>query len=246
MKGAPSHRIAKVMARAGVCSRREAERLVAAGRVAIDGTTVTTPAVTITPEQHVSLDGCRIPSPLLPRLWCFHKPIGVITTHYDPQGRKTVFEMLAQQELPRVISVGRLDVTSEGLLLLTNHGGLARALELPATGLLRCYRARVLGVVTQSALKQLQQGLTVQGVLYGSVEATLERQKGSNAWLKIALKEGKNREIRKLAEHFGWKVNRLIRTAYGPFHLGSLPVGSVQEVPSEVWRQQLSELEFEG
>ncbi|MDR2417380.1 MAG: rRNA pseudouridine synthase [Holosporales bacterium] len=234
-----SERIAKVIARAGLCSRREAEKWITAGRVTLDGAMLTTPAVAITSAQHVCVDGQPLPKAEKPRLWLFHKPAGVITTHRDPQGRKTVFELLKQRGMSHVISVGRLDMASEGLLLLTNDGELARYLELPATGLSRRYRVRLFGMVTQEALDQLRQGITVRGVAYGPIEATLDRQKGRNAWLTMALREGKNREIRRLAEHLDWAVNRLIRIAYGPFQLGNLNIGEVMETSYSTWRKML-------
>ncbi|MDR1910275.1 MAG: rRNA pseudouridine synthase [Holosporales bacterium] len=232
-------RIAKVIARAGLCSRREAEEWIKQGRVTLDGEPLITPAITVTSAQCICVDGQPLPRTEKPRLWIFHKPVGVITTHRDPHGRKTVFDLLVPYNLPRVISVGRLDVASEGLLLLTNDGGLARRLELPATGLSRQYRVRLFGTVTQDALDRLRQGITVRGIAYDPMNVTLDRQKGSNAWLTMTLHEGKNREIRRLAEHLGWQVNRLIRVAYGPFRLGELSVGGVQEVPSHTWHRLL-------
>ena len=234
-------RIAKVMARAGLCSRREAERWIAAGRVRVDGETVTSPAVNVSPDQRVTVDGKPLPPRQPSRLWCYHKPPGLITSHGDPKGRPTVFERLPGA-LPRVVSVGRLDLTSEGLLLLTNDGALARTLELPATGWTRRYRVRVFGTVDEDRLATLEGGLTVGGSRYGPVHARLDSRRGGNAWLAISLKEGKNREVRNVMEHLGLQVNRLIRVAYGPFQLGRLPRGRVREISAKVLREQLGDL----
>jgi len=231
-------RIAKLMARAGLCSRREAERWIAEGRVSLDGTVLTSPAVVASEESDLRVDGKPLPEREPPRLWRYHKPAGLVTTHRDEKGRPTVFERLPP-ELPRVVSVGRLDLTSEGLLLLTNDGGLARELELPARGWIRRYRVRVHGPVDSAALAALDQGITLEGVSYGPIRASLERQQGSNAWLVVALQEGKNREIRKVMAHLGLGVTRLIRVAYGPFQLGHLSRGAVEEVPRRVLREQL-------
>lgn len=231
-------RIAKVMARAGLCSRREAERRIVAGRVVVDGETLTTPAFTVTPESKIIVDGKLLGAPERTRLWRYHKPAGLLTSHGDPQGRATVFERLPK-ELGRVISVGRLDYNSEGLLLLTNDGGLARKLEKPATGWTRRYRVRVHGRVDEQKLQGLAGGVAVEGVRYGPIEAQLDKSQGANAWLTIAIKEGKNREIRKVMEHLGLTVNRLIRVAYGPFQLGNMVRGQVSEVPAKVLREQV-------
>ena len=231
-------RIAKVLARAGLCSRREAERWIVAGRVAVDGVTLVTPAVNVSAENRVTVDGKVLPAPSPPRLWRYHKPPGLITSHRDPEGRPTVFERLPET-LPRVVSVGRLDLTSEGLLLLTNDGGLARRLELPATGWTRRYRARVHGAVDEKKLAALAGGVTVSGVKYGPIKAVLDKQKRANAWLTVSLEEGRNREIRKVMEHLGLEVNRLIRVAFGPFQLGKLARGKTEEVPPKVLREQL-------
>ncbi len=231
-------RIAKVIARAGVCSRREAERMIADGRVAVDGKTLTSPAVTVGPDNRVAVDGHPLPAPEPPRLWRYHKPAGLLTTARDPQGRPTVFDRLPN-DLPRVMPVGRLDLTSEGLLLLTNDGALKRRLELPATGWTRRYRVRVFGRVEEDRLASLAEGLRVGDVNYGPVLARLESQRGANAWLTMRLTEGKNREIRRICEHLGLQVNRLIRVAYGPFQLGKLPRGAIQEVPASVLAEQL-------
>jgi 23S rRNA pseudouridine2605 synthase len=233
-------RIAKVIARAGVCSRREAERMIADGRVAVDGKTLTSPAVTVGPDNHVAVDGHPLPAPEPPRLWRYHKPAGLLTTARDPQGRPTVFDRLPN-DLPRVMPVGRLDLTSEGLLLLTNDGALKRRLELPATGWTRRYRVRVFGRVEEDRLASLAEGLRVGDVNYGPVLARLESQRGANAWLTMRLTEGKNREIRRICEHLGLQVNRLIRVAYGPFQLGKLPRGAIQEVPRSVLAEQLGQ-----
>ncbi|MEZ5996757.1 MAG: pseudouridine synthase [Hyphomonadaceae bacterium] len=233
-------RIAKFLARAGVCSRRDAERLIAEGRVKLNGAVLDTPAVKVTGADKVLVDGRPIGAPEATRLWRYHKPSGLVTTHRDPGGRPTVFQHLPG-DMPRVISVGRLDLTSEGLLLLTNDGELARKLELPANGWRRRYRARAFGRVTQEDLDQLKDGVTVEGVHYGPIEAKLERGAGSNAWITLTLSEGKNREVRRVLDALGLKVNRLIRVAYGPFQLGTLPPGAVEEVPGRVLREQLAQ-----
>lgn len=231
-------RIAKVLARAGVCSRRDAEKLIAEGRVIVDGKKLDTPAFKVKAGARISVDGKPVKSAERTRLWRYHKPKGLMTTHRDEKDRETVFEKLPAS-MPRVISVGRLDYNSEGLLLLTNDGELARRLELPANGWLRRYRVRVFGKLMQNDLDRLQKGVVIEGVNYGPVEATMERQQGGNAWATIALKEGKNREVRKLMEHVGVKVNRLIRVSFGPFHLGLLKEGQVDEVLAKVMREQL-------
>lgn len=238
---AAGERIAKRLARAGLCSRRDAERLIAEGRVSVNGRVLDTPAVTVKPGDRVVVDGKAVPEPEPARLWRYHKPAGLVTSHKDPQGRKTVFAHLPA-ELPRVVSVGRLDLTSEGLLLLTNDGGLARVLELPSTGWTRRYRVRAFGRVTQEELERLKQGLTVDGMRYGPIEASFERQQGANAWISVSLKEGKNREVRRVFEALGMKVNRLIRVAYGPLQLGDLAPGAVSEVSRRVLRDQLGKL----
>lgn len=231
-------RIAKRLARAGVCSRRDAERLIAAGRVAIDGRVLDTPAHTVTAANIVTVDGKPVAAPEHTRLWRYHKPKGVLTTTRDPEGRPTVFERLPP-ELPRVVAVGRLDYSSEGLLLLTNDGALARRLELPATGWTRRYRVRVHGRVDPARLATLEHGLTIAGVRYEPIRAALDVQKGDNAWITLALKEGKNREVRRVMEHLGYPVTRLIRVAYGSFQLGALARGAVEEVPGKVLKDQL-------
>jgi 23S rRNA pseudouridine2605 synthase len=240
---AEGERIAKALARAGVASRREVERLIEAGRVALNGKVLTSPAVKVEAGDVLTVDGEVVGEPEPARLFRYHKPVGLLTSHKDPQGRPTVFDALPQG-LPRVISVGRLDLNSEGLLLLTNDGGLARALELPDTAIVRRYRARAHGRITQQKLDRLKDGITVEGVRYGPIEATLDKAKegpqGSNLWITVTLAEGKNREVRRVLESLGLKVNRLIRLAYGPFALGTLAVGEVEEVGPRVIREQLS------
>jgi 23S rRNA pseudouridine2605 synthase len=231
-------RIAKVMARAGLCSRREAEAWIADGRVKVNGVKLTSPAKNITEADVVTVDGKPLPGKEKTRLWRYHKPRGLLTAAKDPQGRPTVFENLPK-DLPRVVSVGRLDLNSEGLLLLTNDGELARQLELPSRGWIRRYRVRVNGHVEPENLLALAKGMTVEDINYGAVHAALDRQQGDNAWLTMALTEGKNREIRKLCSAFGWAVSRLIRISYGPFQLGHLEKGEVEEVPGKVMKDQL-------
>jgi 23S rRNA pseudouridine2605 synthase len=231
-------RIAKVMARAGLCSRREAETWITEGRVKVNGEKLTSPARNVTARDDIRVDGKPLPDREKVRLWRYHKPRGLLTTAKDPQGRPTVFESLPK-ELPRVVSVGRLDLNSEGLLLLTNDGEIARKLELPATGWVRRYRVRVNGTVEVAHLNELRKGITVEGIKYGSVQASLDRQQGDNAWLTMSLTEGKNREIRKVCGHFGWGVSRLIRISYGPFQLGNLEKGEVEEVKGKVLKDQL-------
>ncbi len=236
--GKRGDRIAKWLARAGVASRRDAERLLAEGKVRLNNRTVTHPATFVGPGDLVTVAGTPVDPPERTRLWRYHKPDGLVTTHRDPEGRPTVFQRLPPQ-LPRVVSIGRLDLTSEGLLLLTNDGGLARRLELPATGWLRRYRVRVFGLPDPAALVALAQGITIDGVRYGEIDAGLDSRKGDNVWLTMALREGRNREIRRVIEHLGMRVTRLIRVAYGPFQLGTLPRGAVEEVPAKVLREQL-------
>jgi len=231
-------RIAKVLARAGVCSRRDAERLIADGRVKLNGVVLDTPAVKVTDQDRIEVDGRVIGASETTRLWRYHKPTGLVTTHHDPAGRPTVFENLPP-DLPRVISVGRLDLTSEGLLLLTNDGELARRLELPSNGWLRRYRARAFGRVTQEELDHLKDGITIDGMRYGSIDAQLERGQGANAWINVGITEGKNREVRRVLDALGLKVNRLIRISYGPFQLGTLQPGAVEEIPRKMIREQL-------
>jgi len=231
-------RIAKVIARAGICSRRDAEKLIAEGRVTLDGEKITTPAIKVGPDQVVAVDGKPLTEPEATRLWRYHKPSGLVTTHRDTKGRPTVFAALPKS-LPRVVSVGRLDVNSEGLLLLTNDGALARQLELPAAGWTRKYRVRLFGKVTQADFEKLALGTTIEGVKYGPVIADLERTKGMYSWASVSLTEGKNREVKRLMEHLGLKVARLIRVQFGPFHLGHLAEGAIDEIPPAQWRASL-------
>jgi 23S rRNA pseudouridine2605 synthase len=231
-------RIAKFLARAGVASRRDAEKLIEQGIVTVNGKTLTTPAFKVTPDMDIRIDGTRVASPDKPRLWRYHKPDGLVTTHKDPQGRPTVFEALVGR-LPRVISVGRLDLTTEGLLLLTNSGALARRLELPSTGWARRYRVRAYGRVTQGALDALKDGVEIEGVQYGPVRATLDQVQGGNVWITLSINEGKNREVRNLMRHLDLQVNRLIRVAYGPFQLGKLDRDAIEEVPGKQLKEQL-------
>ena len=235
---AKPERIAKRLARAGLCSRREAERWIEGGRVAVDGKVLTTPAVLVTAASRIMVDGRPVAGPEKTRLWRYHKPRGFVTTERDPQGRPTIFAALPPT-MPRVVKVGRLDLNSEGLMLLTNDGALARHLELPATGWVRRYRVRVNGIVDPGKLETLKNGITIAGIDYGPVEASLERQQGANAWIVFALREGKNREVRRICEHFGWRVSRLVRLSYGPFQLGALQRGAVEEVPGKVLREQV-------
>jgi len=236
----PGERIAKVIARAGLASRREAEVWIAAGRVSVNGTVISSPALNVRPSDRVSVDGMPLLARERTRLFLYHKPRGLMTTHSDPQGRDTIFRALPKG-LPRLISVGRLDINTEGLLLLTNDGGLARVLELPATGWLRRYRVRALGRVRQEALDKLRGGVTIEGIRYGSIEATLDREQGANIWLTFGIREGKNREVRKVLENLGLKVNRLIRVAFGPFDLGELDDGAVKEIETAELRAKLGE-----
>lgn len=236
--GAKGDRIAKVLARAGMCSRRDAEKWILDGRVALDGVVLTSPAITVGPGSIILVDGKPLPEAAPTRLWRYHKPAGLVTSHRDEKGRETMFDKLPA-ELGRVISVGRLDLNSEGLILLTNDGELARRLELPSTGWLRRYKVRVHGTVDPDRLKLLEKGVTIEGVRYGAIRTELERQQGANAWLTMSLTEGKNREIRRVMEYLGYGVTRLIRLSYGPFQLGLLERGQVEEVPRKVLREQL-------
>jgi len=231
-------RIAKVLARAGLCSRRDAERWIADGRVAVNGTVIASPALNVTGRDRIAVDGEPLQSRERTRLWLYHKPRGLVTTARDPEGRPTVFASLPA-DLPRVVAVGRLDINTEGLLLLTNDGGLARVLELPATGWLRRYRVRAHGTVTQAALDTLKDGVTIDGIMYGAVEATLDRVQSSNVWVTVALREGKNREVKRVLGHLGLSTTRLIRVSYGPFQIGDLAEGEVQEIRGRVLRDQL-------
>src|SRR5271166_3710041 len=231
-------RIAKVIARSGLCSRRDAEAWIAAGRVSVNGPTLESPAYNVTEADAVRVDGKPLAAPERTRLFLFHKPRGLVPTARDPEGRATIFDALPP-DLPRLVAVGRLDINTEGLLLLTNDGGLARVLELPATGWLRRYRVRAHGHIDQAKLEPLGEGLTLDGVHYAGIEARLDREQGSNAWITMGLREGKNREIKKVLEHLGLAVNRLIRISFGPFELGDLAEGEVAEVRTRVLRDQL-------
>jgi 23S rRNA pseudouridine2605 synthase len=233
-------RIAKVVSRAGLASRRDAEEWIVQGRVTVNGRVINSPALDVTANDVITVDGKPLPPRERTRLFMFHKPRGLMTTHADPEGRPTVFDKLPEG-LPRLISIGRLDFNTEGLLLLTNDGGLARALELPDTGWLRRYRVRAHGEVTQAQLDELKKGVEVDGVKYGPIDATLERDQGANVWLVFAIREGKNREVRNVLAHLGLEVNRLIRVSYGPFQLGELAEGQVEEVKTRVLREQLGE-----
>jgi len=231
-------RIAKRLARAGIASRRDVERMIAAGRVAVNGKRIDTPALTVTAADRIAVDGREIGVPERARLWRYHKPAGLVTTARDEKGRETVFDRLPA-DLPRVMSVGRLDLTSEGLLLLTNDGALKRRLELPSTGWSRRYRVRVHGTPEEAALERLRRGIEVGGERFRPMSVTLERQQGANAWLSVVLREGKNREVRRAMEAIGLVVTRLIRVSYGPFQLGDLPKGAVDEVRARVLADQL-------
>jgi 23S rRNA pseudouridine2605 synthase len=233
-------RIAKVIARAGLASRREAEEWIAAGRVAVNGAVIHSPALNVGGGDRISIDGKPLPARERTRLFLYHKPRGVLTSHGDPHGRPTIFQNLPKG-LPRLISVGRLDFNTEGLLLLTNDGELARVLELPATGWLRRYRVRAHGSIMQPKLDELRKGVTIDGIRYGAIEATLDRVQGSNLWLTFAIREGKNREVRNVLGHLGLTVTRLIRVSFGPFQLGELREGEVEELRTRVLREQLGE-----
>jgi 23S rRNA pseudouridine2605 synthase len=233
-------RIAKVIARAGVASRRDAEAMIAEGRVTLNGEVLTSPAVNVTAADRITVDGEPLPARERTRLWIFHKPRGLVTTARDPQGRPTVFESLPE-DMPRVVAIGRLDINTEGLLLLTNDGGLARVIAHPDTGWLRRYKVRAHGEITQEQLDTLREGISIEGVDYGPIEARLDRIQGDNAWLTMGLREGKNREIKNILEHLGMGVNRLIRLSFGPFQLGDLEPGLVEEVRTKVLREQLGQ-----
>lgn len=233
-----SMRIAKFMAHAGVCSRRDAEELIKQQRVTVNGEVVVNPAVNVTGDEKILLDGEKLPQAEKVRLWLYHKPAGLVTTHKDEKSRSTVFANLPKS-LPRVISVGRLDLNSEGLLLLTNNGELSRKLELPSNGWSRRYKVRVFGKVTKEMLDKLKNGITVDKIEYGPIKAEIETTMGANSWIIVTLTEGKNREIRKVMKYLGLEVSRLIRLSYGPFQLGNLKKGEVREVPQKVLREQL-------
>lgn len=233
-------RIAKVIARAGLCSRREAETWIEAGRVHINGRLLATPAYNVGEEDYITIDGKPLPERQKMRLWRYHKPKGLVVSRSDPQGRTTIFESLPEH-LRNYHSVGRLDINTEGLLLLTNDGDVQRHLELPSTGWIRRYRVRAYGRVQESDLEKLKSGITIDGISYRGIDAKLERTQSDNVWLAMALREGKNREIKKVLAHLGLKVNRLIRVSFGPFQLGRLPSASVVEVPSHILRQQIKQ-----
>jgi 23S rRNA pseudouridine2605 synthase len=235
-----SERIAKVIARAGICSRREAEKLIELGKVTVGGKRITSAALNVSASDEITVNGQKLPATEEPRLWLYYKPLGLVTSHRDEKGRSVVFDALPK-ELPRVVSVGRLDLNTEGLLLLTNDGGLSRHMELPATGWKRRYRARIYGLQSPALLEKLARGVTVDGVKYGPVEVQIEggKTEGKNCWAVVTLTEGKNREIRKVFDHIDCKVSRLIRVAYGPFQLGNLNPGEVKEVPRKMLLEQL-------
>src|ERR1700722_13028732 len=234
----PGERIAKIMARAGLCSRRDAEAWIAAGRVSVNGEVLASPAINVTERDEITIDGAPLVERERTRLFLFHKPRGLVTTARDPEGRRTIFDALPEGA-PRLVAIGRLDINTEGLLLLTNDGGLARVLELPATGWLRRYRVRAHGEVDQAALDGLAGGVTIDGVAYAGIEAKLDRAQGSNVWLTMGLREGKNREIKRVLEHLGLAVNRLIRISFGPFQLGEIEEGALIEAPTRVVREQI-------
>ena len=234
----PGERIAKVMARAGLCSRRDAEAWIAAGRVSVNGQALTSPAFNVTAKDEIKVDGAPLARRERTRLFLFHKPRGLVTTARDPEGRPTIFSALPE-DAPRLVAVGRLDINTEGLLLLTNDGGLARVLELPATGWLRRYRVRAHGAIDQAALDRLAGGVTIDGIDYAGIEAKLDRAQGSNVWLTMGLREGKNREIKRVLEHLGLTVNRLIRISFGPFQLGEIEERDLIETPTRVLREQI-------
>jgi 23S rRNA pseudouridine2605 synthase len=238
IEGFRSDRIAKVIARAGLASRRDAEAMIAEGRVTVNGVMIESPALDVSMKDRITVDGEPLPARDRTRLWFYHKPRGLVTTARDPEGRDTVFDNLPE-DLPRVIAVGRLDINTEGLLLLTNDGGLARVLELPATGWVRRYRVRAFGEVNQAQLDTLRDGLEIDGEQFGPVIATFERQQGANVWLTVDLREGKNREVKRVLEHLGLSVNRLIRISFGPFQLEDLPEGEAREIRSRVLKDQL-------
>ena len=234
----PGDRIAKVISRAGLASRREAERMISEGRVSVNGRTIDRAALNVTADDKIVVDGKIVGAPDEPRLWLYHKPTGLVTTNKDEHGRPTIYDELPE-DLPRVMSVGRLDLNSEGLLLLTNDGGVKRKLELPSTGWLRKYRVRVKGTPTEDSLRPLREGLVIDGERFQPMAVTLDRQQGANAWLTIGIREGKNREVRRAVADVGLTVNRLIRVSYGPFQLGQLKSGAVEEIRRKILRDQL-------
>ena len=238
MSGFEGERIAKVIARAGICSRRDAERLIAEGRVKLNGTLLKSAAVNVTEKDLIAVNGKPLPQKEVTKLWRYHKPAGLVVSNHDPEGRPTIFEKLREQ-LPRVVSIGRLDINTEGLLLLTNDGELARFLELPATGWIRRYRVRAYGIVNEPALHAIAKGVEIDGVKYGPVEAKIDKTQGDNQWLTIAIREGKNREVKKICEYLGLKVNRLIRVSFGPFLLGEMARGAIEEVPPKNMKAQI-------
>ena len=232
-------RIAKAIARSGLCSRREAERWIINGQVKLNSKILTECGVNVTSKDVIEVNGKPLPNKVITKLWMYHKQRGYLVTNYDPEGRSTIFDQLKNKIETRFISVGRLDMDSEGLILLTNDGDLARKLELPATGWLRKYRVRVHGYVVPKDLAPLKNGIIIDGIRYGRIDATLDRQQGSNAWLTLSFREGKNREVRKVMNHLGYNVNRLIRVSFGPFNLKNLPSGELQEVKNKVLNDQL-------
>ena len=232
-------RIAKAIARSGLCSRREAERWIINGQVKLNSKILTECGVNVTSKDVIEVNGKPLPNKVITKLWMYHKQRGYLVTNYDPEGRSTIFDQLKNKIETRFISVGRLDMDSEGLILLTNDGDLARKLELPATGWLRKYRVRVHGYVIPKDLEPLKNGITIDGIRYGRIDAALDRQQGSNAWLTLSFREGKNREVRKVMNHLGYNVNRLIRVSFGPFNLKNLPSGELEEVKNKVLNDQL-------
>lgn len=238
-------RIAKFIARSGVCSRRDAEKLIEQKRVTVNGETIESPAFNVSGEEKILIDGEKLPQIENDRLWLFYKPTGLVTTHKDPQGRPTVFEKLPNG-MPRVVSIGRLDLNSEGLMLLTNSGELARRLEMPSNGWSRRYRVKVHGRVNEKKLAELENGIEIEGVKYGTIKAVVDSKSGTNAWLTVTLKEGKNREIRKVMKHLELDVPRLIRLSYGPFQLGAMKELEVKEVPQKVIAEQISSTAARG
>ena len=234
-----TERIAKAIARSGLCSRREAERWIINGQVKLNNKILTECGVNVTSKDVIEVNGKRLPDKVITKLWMYHKQRGYLVTNYDPEGRSTIFDQLENKIETRFISVGRLDMDSEGLILLTNDGDLARKLELPATGWLRKYRVRVHGYVIPKDLEPLKNGITIDGIRYGRIDAALDRQQGSNAWLTLSFREGKNREVRKVMNHLGYNVNRLIRISFGPFNLKNLPSGELEEIKNKVLNDQL-------